>query len=172
MSLHFLIDGYNAVKRLNFLKDIPILEQARAGLVEAVNARLLTGSRNNRATIVFDGKSDFNFAPESFGPQIKIVFSREGQTADDVIKTMVEVSRQAKQMQVVTDDKSIQSFTRGLGAKVMSVDGFFSKKGQFSQARQGQKKSQKAGSDKAGLTYQQQEAIKRELLRRWSNKYN
>ena len=168
MSLHFLIDGYNVIKRTDSLKDLSSLRHARMSLVKAIQARRLAGSKNNQVTIVFDGRADFDFYQPQRKGQIKIFFSSD-ESADEVIKRMVGESGNPKQIVVVTDDKAIAHFIRSAGARAMPVLDFISRdkrqpagKARLKHTGQGERELAKAE-----LTYQQQEAINQELNDIW-----
>jgi predicted RNA-binding protein with PIN domain len=168
MSLHFLIDGYNVIKQADFLKDLPNLRCARMSLVKTIQARRLTGSRNNQVTVVFDGRADFNFNQHQRKDQIKTVFSSD-ESADETIKRIVGESGNPKQIVVVTDDKAIAYFIRSNGARAMSVLDFLSrdKRQQTRKARPKHPGLRGQELAKAELTYQQQEAINQELNSIW-----
>ena len=114
------MDGYNIVKQSPLLADLP-LEQGRAGLLRWIDTERPQGSINNRVTVVFDG------SPEHFGNAVsgavEAVFSQNG-SADDHIKAVVEHSRAASGIVVVSDDKGITLYVRSLGARTMGVKQF------------------------------------------------
>lgn len=79
------------------------------------------GSSNNGVTVIFDGKEEF-FGSHQSG-SIKVIFSK-GESADDLIKKMVEQYPFKKNVVVVSNDKDITLYVRALGAKVLSVKEF------------------------------------------------
>ncbi|MDP8264991.1 MAG: NYN domain-containing protein [Candidatus Aceula lacicola] len=124
MSVHYLIDGYNAVHRIpNLLKDS--LQESRNNLVGFIENNRPQGSVKNLVTIVFDGQP--GIAAHVYGLIPKVLFS-ENETADEAIKRIVEKSDLKKNIVVVTGDKEIQFYVRQLGAKVLSVEDFFLRK--------------------------------------------
>ncbi len=163
MSLHFLIDGYNAIRRIESLRCIRILEDARMSLIEFIQANGLAGSKNNRVTIVFDGKEGFDIGSAQNKGVIKIIFSR-GESADETIKRLVEISSNPKQIVVVTDDRAIVFSTKAFGVNAMSISEFFSRVKKRSVSRAA---GQKNIESKLELTYQQREAINLELKKFW-----
>ena len=165
MSLHFLIDGYNVIKQVDSLKDMHSLKDARFSLVEIIRVRHLTGSENNRVTIVFDGDENLNLFQKQNKTQFKIIFSK-AESADESIKKIVQDASHPKQIVVVTDDKAIVFFVTSLGAKAMSVNEFLGEK-QLDKKSLRKKIRRKTESQKIELTYQQQEAINQELRRLW-----
>ena len=58
MSLHYLLDGYNILKQIPALNDLP-LEDGRRGLLRWIETQRPQGSVNNTLTVVFDGNPDF-----------------------------------------------------------------------------------------------------------------
>ena len=166
MSLHFLIDGYNVIKQVECLKDLDVLRDARASLVRIIQSSRLMKSKNNQATIVFDGKGDFNFCRGEDKGSLKTIFSK-GESADETTKRIVNDVANPKQMVVVTDDKAIIFFIRSLGAKRMSVSEFLGGIKRRLSLQSKQKGRKNPESLKTEITYQQQEAINQELREYW-----
>ena len=121
MSLHFLIDGYNLIKR-NPAFAGKKLEDGRQALISFIEHNRPQGSLRNSVTIVFDGKPGMYGLP--YAQEVSIVFT-EYESADDLIKYRVEESRNKKEIIVVTDDKQLMLYVRGLGSGVMSVGEFY-----------------------------------------------
>ncbi len=109
-------------------------------------------------TVVFDGKEDF------FGSQliagIKIIFS-SGESADDVIKRMVEETSK-KNFVIVTNDKGIKLYVRALGVQVLSVREFIAKRRKSSRSSNN---SQKVSDKNISMT--QQNKITQEFEKIW-----
>ncbi len=166
MSLHFLVDGYNVINQVSSLKHIPVLENARLGLARLIKSKCLVGSKNNRITLVFDGRDDVGLYSSQAQDSVEIIFSK-GESADEVIKRFVQYSANPKQIVVVSDDKEILRFIRPLGAKALPVAEFMFKESKQARSRQKNKQDRSSHSPKQGLTYQQQEAIRRELMGFW-----
>ncbi len=72
-------------------------------------------------TVVFDGKSEF-FGSHS-SSIVRVIFSKD-ESADDLIKRMVEQYPFKKNLVVVSNDKDIKIYVRALGAAVLSVKEF------------------------------------------------
>ncbi|MFH1578194.1 MAG: NYN domain-containing protein [Candidatus Omnitrophota bacterium] len=163
MSLHFLIDGYNIIKQDECLREIRSLKEARLALLKIIQDHHFFRSPNNQVTLVFDGRDEFNlYSVQSKGP-INIVFSSNGKSADEAIKKITQESKHPRQIVVITNDKAIIFFVRSLGAVTMGVTDFLKKHPR----KAALDKQKAAGLLKAGLTYQQQEAINQELRRLW-----
>ena len=120
MSLHYIIDGYNVVRQVDFLTGKK-LQTEREGLVRFIERYQPQGSKRNEVTIVFDGNAQVSSPPMK--SPVRVIFSQD-RTADDKIKYMVEHSRNPKRLVVVTDDKQIIFYCRPLGARVMPVKSF------------------------------------------------
>jgi len=105
--------------------DLKSLEDQRLQLVQFIEQCTPQGSRNNKVTIVFDGREEFFGGMSSSASEI--VFSQGG-SADDLIKKIVTEAANAKSIVVVSDDRDVQYAVRALGAKVCSVKDFLRKK--------------------------------------------
>lgn len=88
-----------------------------------INACRPQGSVRNSVTVVFDGKEEFFGSQVDDETGVKIIFSK-GQSADDLIKKIIEQSSDQRTWVVVSDDKDIKLYVRAMGASVMSVKEF------------------------------------------------
>ncbi len=120
MALHYILDGYNIIKSVDFWADCS-LEQGRQELIKSIMTQRLQGSARNDVMVVFDGKSDFLGKPSQ--GVVKVVFTSD-ETADDYIKHVVENSTDVKNTIVVSNDGEIVCYIRKLGAKALSVQEF------------------------------------------------
>ncbi|MFH1092918.1 MAG: NYN domain-containing protein [Candidatus Omnitrophota bacterium] len=125
MSLHYIIDGYNVIKQVTFLTGEK-LRAGREGLVQFIERYRPQGSKRNEITIVFDGKAEV--VGYSMKTDIKIIFSRN-ESADDVIKRMIEKVSNPGQYVVVSDDKAVVFYCRSIGAKWIAVKDFIGNTG-------------------------------------------
>ena len=118
MSLHYFIDAYNVI-RSDARMDAGRLQEQRERLLRFVEERRPCG--NNPATVVFDGKPgrDWN----GWRGPTQIVFSEE-RDADTEIKERVDAMRNPAAAVVVTNDRAIQLWVRGAGARVISCSDF------------------------------------------------
>ncbi len=115
----YIVDGYNLLFSSTFKEWIrkTDLHSARGHLIAFVRSYLPA-----RVIIVFDGREEY--------PQIEIegvVFTR-GESADEYIKRFVRNHPNPSQVTVVSNDRSIQGFARSMGARVMGVNEFLSKR--------------------------------------------
>jgi predicted RNA-binding protein with PIN domain len=97
------------------------LEQQRDALVDRVEN--MVRRHGTHITIVFDGSSVVGaHAP---GRRLaRVVYSPEGVTADDVIRSEVEWLPIDKQVVVVTNDREIVRDVRAAGANVIPSNAF------------------------------------------------
>jgi predicted RNA-binding protein with PIN domain len=118
-----LVDGYNLILRSPSLKPGPdrTLREAREKLVNLL--AWAVGSGDARFMVVFDG-TDARGEDESSG-RIEVRFSRPPQTADDLIRTLVEDRVQrVDRLTVVTSDLEVARHARAMGADVSLADLF------------------------------------------------
>jgi predicted RNA-binding protein with PIN domain len=105
MPLEIIIDGYNLIRQSHSLRrlDAQNLEQGRDALLErlAEYKRL----RDHPITVVFDGWGGFNLSStHSKHKGITVVFTAQGQTADEWIKKRAGTVQYGA---VVTSDREI-----------------------------------------------------------------
>lgn len=118
--LIFLIDGFNLFHKIGSMRNSP---RPRNDLVAYIRSMRLTGSVNNKVVIVFDGHDNGEVSTER---DYHIVFSRD-RTADAVIKSRIEATRNRSQLVVVSDDREIRDFARGMGVNVKGTADFLAK---------------------------------------------
>jgi len=119
--MNIIIDGYNLIRQSDSLRHFERqgLEEGRTELIRRIIQ--FKKARRHRITIVFDGWEHGSDREERYKEGgITIIFSRRGETADDVIKRMV--TRGAECL-VVTSDRGIaDAVTRHGGVAVSSVE--------------------------------------------------
>lgn len=123
MSLHIIVDGYNVIrqsKQLSIL-DLRDIQEGRESLQD-----LLAGYRKikgHRITIVFDGTNamSLDLQRQRFRG-IEILFSRNGETADTVIKRMA--AREREGALVVSSDRDIISYATSVGSATIGSKTF------------------------------------------------
>lgn len=123
MAVHYIVDGYNVLHKNSVLAD-QTKEDGRTVLVRLIESEQPQGSLNNQVTVVFDGYRGQWAAPES--SPVRVLFSDE-ESADDKIKKLVDKSSSPRSLIVVTDDREIRYFVKGLGAKIMDADEFLAR---------------------------------------------
>ncbi len=159
MSLLYIVDAYNLINHQAFkpsLKSVNI-QQALADFIKSNN---LTGSKNNRVILVFDGyPAQAATIPEEVN--LVCMFSKKIE-ADESIKRIIENSSSPKNIVVVTDDKEVQLISRFLHANVCSVEEFISSKPNKNQAF-----TKKYDLDDPKLSYTKIQKINAELIKKW-----
>lgn len=116
--LWYIIDGWNLIHKVIPLKKSPFPQNE---LITYIKRNKFTGSKNNRVSIVFDGRGNRQeFKKER---EFEIVFS-EDKTADEVIKNAAQRHKNKKQLRIVSDDREIIDFVKMVGAGVLKIDDF------------------------------------------------
>lgn len=130
MSTHIIIDGYNLTGRedgAGSLKGPGVdslghidLDGARSRLIERLKS--YRKIRRVRVTVVFDGAGSGSLSRSTENRSgIKVVYSREGEDADTVIRDMV---RATPGVTVVTSDRSVSSYVEARGGVAVGTDEF------------------------------------------------
>jgi predicted RNA-binding protein with PIN domain len=111
-----LVDGYNVAKQA-----WPNLDLAgqRVVLLDAIEN--LVRRYGSDITVVFDG-ADVIGATADGRRVVRVVYSPQDVTADDVIRDEVRRLPGTRHVVVVTNDREIMTDTRRLGANLMSSD--------------------------------------------------
>jgi predicted RNA-binding protein with PIN domain len=129
MPIHLIIDGYNLLGVRGGLRDD--VEARREALI-----RELAGYRQRKGhplTVVFDGwRSGHPVEHREWREGIEVVYSRQGEQADAVVKRLAE--KYGSDCAVVSSDHEIGNFARAKGATVMT-SGDFETRLQMSGAR-------------------------------------
>jgi predicted RNA-binding protein with PIN domain len=123
MSIHVIIDGYNLIRQSHTLSELDRLDlqQGRDALVDRLAA--YKRIKPHKITIVFDGPKALSFSQtRDYIKGIGIKFSRGGESADTVIKRMVQ--RQREKALVVSSDLDLVKVTESYGAATISSPDF------------------------------------------------
>ena len=123
VSLHIIIDGYNIIRQSPELSrvDAEDIQLGREALLDLLSSyRKL---RPHRMTVVFDGtRAPWTSPRRDRFKGIAIEFSRQGETADEVIKRMA--SQWQEQAMVVSSDNAVASHAARQGCAVVSSPEF------------------------------------------------
>jgi predicted RNA-binding protein with PIN domain len=113
---HLVVDGYNVTKR--GFGDMS-LEHQRSRLVSALGG--IAAQSGAEITVVFDGADRMVAIP---GPPrgLRVLFSKKGQTADDLIRQLVRAEPAGRPIVVVSSDKEVADGVRRHGAYPLSSD--------------------------------------------------
>ena len=116
----YLIDGNNLLGRIapHELRE----RSGRDGLV----VRLLAFQRVTRARIhlVFDGNPEQTPTDIPVNPKFTIHFPGEGQSADDIIKDMMDRQTDRRRFFVVSSDRAIRELAKKKGLEAVTSDVF------------------------------------------------
>lgn len=119
MSLHIIIDGYNLIRQSAVFSfyDNQDIQSGRDTLIETLAA--YKKIKGHKITVVFDGANAPVFSPAKDRRKgIGIRFSRENESADDVIKTMA--ARQREKALVVSSDSDVVHWASSKGCATIS----------------------------------------------------
>ena len=123
MSVHIIIDGYNLIRQSNRYSalDERDIQWGRDTLIEDLAA--YKRIKRHRISVVFDGTAAPSFSLRKDRLKgIDVLFSRQGETADTVIKKMATHARE--KALVVTSDRDIVDHVESVGAAVISSPEF------------------------------------------------
>jgi predicted RNA-binding protein with PIN domain len=117
---HFVVDGYNVIYQSEMMLS-GSLRDRREKLLRFIEDRRPQGSASHEVTVVFDGQADVSSPP--WPGTTRVLFS-PGKDADKLIKDLVDDLAHPREAVVVTDDRAIQRWVRGVGARVLEVRTF------------------------------------------------
>lgn len=124
MATHLLVDGYNLLFSTDLVEEPNDLEGLREALIGLLGR--YQKIRGHRLTVVFDGgEGGRPNAPSGRKGKVRVVFSRRGQTADEVI--LGRLSRAGPPWVVVTSDRDLGRAAMAEGAEVVGSEEFASK---------------------------------------------
>ncbi|MHB1133882.1 MAG: NYN domain-containing protein [Chloroflexota bacterium] len=114
------VDGYNVIHRHPPLAALAgrNLEMARTGLLNLVNSS--RAFRNDAVTVVFDGtKGGQAYQSSHSQGRVRVVFTRLGETADEVIVRLVAAT--GGETRVISDDRGLRELAAQEGATAMGI---------------------------------------------------
>lgn len=111
---HLIVDGYNVT--IGGYGDIP-LEQQRNRLVRGLSG--LAAQSGAEVTVVFDGSHHMVGLPTP-PRNVRVLFSRKGQTADEVIRALARAEPNGRPVIVVSSDREVADGVRRHGAYPLS----------------------------------------------------
>jgi predicted RNA-binding protein with PIN domain len=113
---HLVVDGYNVTKR--GFAEIS-LEQQRSRLVNGLGG--LAAQTGAEVTVVFDGAERVVGLPPA--PRgVRVLFSRKGETADELIRRLVRAEPAGRPVVVVSSDREVADGVRRHGAYPLGAD--------------------------------------------------
>jgi predicted RNA-binding protein with PIN domain len=113
---HLVVDGYNVTKR-GFGE--MSLEQQRKRLITGLGG--IAAQTGDEVTVVFDGAERMHGLPPS--PRgVRVLFSRKGETADELIRRLVRAEPAGRPVVVVSSDREVADGVRRHGAYPLGAD--------------------------------------------------
>ncbi|NJC69703.1 hypothetical protein HC031_08215 [Planosporangium thailandense] len=113
---HLVVDGYNVTKR--GFAEIS-LEQQRGRLVSGLGG--LAAQTGAEVTVVFDGAERVVGLPPA--PRgVRVLFSRKGETADELIRRLVRAEPAGRPVVVISSDREVADGVRRHGAYPLGAD--------------------------------------------------
>lgn len=109
---HLVVDGYNVTK--SGYPALPLSEQ-RARLLTGLGA--LAAQSGAEVTCVFDGADLAEPALVAAPRGVRVRFSRQGETADEVIRRLVRAEPTGRALVVVSSDREVMEGVRRFGAR-------------------------------------------------------
>jgi len=116
----YLIDGNNLLGRL------APHELREAGGREGLVVRLLAFQRvtRTRIRVVFDGSPEEEPVIDVLNPKFTVHYPGRGQSADDVIATLIERQADRRSFFVVSSDRAIRALAKSRGLRSVTADEF------------------------------------------------
>ena len=121
-----IIDGYNVILRRGLLDEKGgefALEQARENLLTDLIA--YRGDKNIRIQVIFDGQRHPQQRSGKKFPGISCRFSRAPESADDVIKKIINKTENPRSITLVTSDLRLADALRSRQVKHQTVEAFY-----------------------------------------------
>jgi predicted RNA-binding protein with PIN domain len=115
-KVHLFVDGYNVTKR--GFGDVS-LEQQRSRLVSGLGG--IAAQSGAEVTVVFDGAEKIVGLP-GVPRGVRVLFSRKGETADDLIRQLVRAEPPGRPVVVISSDREVADGVRRHGAYPLSSD--------------------------------------------------
>lgn len=112
--VHLLVDGYNVTK--TGYGELA-LEAQRGRLLLGLGA--LTARTGAEVTVVFDGAERVTAVALPAPRGVRLLFSREGETADEVLRHLVRQEPRGRPLVVVSSDREVADGVRDAGARAV-----------------------------------------------------
>lgn len=119
--MHYYIDGYNMLFRLFQGDD---LQKQRNHLINDLNKKI--SFLQIDVSIVFDATFQIGDRSRSHFRGLELLFTAEGETADEYIIDEIKQHPHPQRETVVTSDKKLAAHVRRLSAKTESIEDFLS----------------------------------------------
>ncbi|OGN65408.1 MAG: hypothetical protein A2888_01695 [Chlamydiae bacterium RIFCSPLOWO2_01_FULL_28_7] len=122
--MKYYIDGYNLLFKL--FKEEKVFEDQREEFINFLEVKNSKFKAN--FIIVFDAHHEEEEVPKhNIRNHVKIVFTSKNQTADEYIEERIFLSKNPRNIFVVSNDRRLIEHCKKLKSKTMSVEQFLSK---------------------------------------------
>lgn len=118
--MHYYIDGYNLLFRLMHTGEN--LQNLREKVIQEINQK--AGLINLNVSIVFDAPFKLGEGNRSHYDAIEILFTAEGETADEFLLAQLRSCANPQKETIVTSDKKLAWAARHKSAHTVSVEEF------------------------------------------------
>ncbi|MCY7373585.1 MAG: NYN domain-containing protein, partial [Spirochaetaceae bacterium] len=115
-QVHLVVDGYNVTK--TGYPDLP-LEGQRGRLITGLAA--LAARSGAEVTCCFDGAALSGRVPTSGTRGVRVLFSKPGEIADELIRRLVRAEPEGRPVVVASSDKEVVDGVRRAGARTVSA---------------------------------------------------
>jgi predicted RNA-binding protein with PIN domain len=111
--MHYLVDGYNLMRSdpelAMFMRGGATLEVGREAVLRRIE--MAAGLKNaDSITVVFDGHlSGYDYETRQRRGRLTVIYSKIGETADDVIKRLVQTYATPQVVKVITRDSELRA---------------------------------------------------------------
>jgi predicted RNA-binding protein with PIN domain len=117
----YVIDGNNVI---GCSPDISLGEPgSRDKLLQIIHSYQV--SRSVNMTVVFDGEPDRGAFRQNFSPKLTVMFPQPGQTADEVIKEILERYANLREVTLVTSDRELKTYAKERSGHTMNSIEFY-----------------------------------------------
>lgn len=163
-----IIDGYNVIHSIPELKQAfeKSIESARNKLLQLCGEWLTLRRDVYMFYVVFDGDSSFRHDALQSIRNVRAVYTRSGEKADDRILDIINERGNTCAFTVVSDDNYVRKHSKELDASIMPVQKFqdtlIKKRASLTRGIH-----RTDGTEKTGLTTAQKKAINDELEEVW-----
>lgn len=125
MAQTIIIDGYNLIHKIPHLKSLlrVSLEQTREQLFNLLSSYVVR--KKIEIVLVFDGSIHRSSLSPWSNPKVRVIFSKAPQKADQLIKSIVEQTKNKRLLTVVSSDREVRRFGRVCGCEIQSSDEFY-----------------------------------------------
>lgn len=140
--MHYFIDGYNMLFRLMHADDN--LQSNREQIIYELNKKISLVNMN--VSVVFDAAFQLGERSRSHFKELEILFTAEGETADEFILEEIKTSSYPQQETVVTSDKKLAWWVRRHLAHTETVEDFITRLNKLYKKKLKQAKKEQAPS--------------------------